>query len=197
MPSYEAALAAGGTTNGPPGVHEHYHPTCYAAFVHDPDGHNVEAVYRSAETRSRWDWLGAGVVAAIDELLSAGPASSRLETWSSRRRGNTEGTPLRARASTAGHPSSGDSFFLCGFRARVFPDVPALPASLLDGKEGSTVRVRQRGSNKDLQRGLLPSRPSISRSIRAVWGQILLSRLRARRRSPRARSPRSTRRRSG
>jgi hypothetical protein len=29
-----------------------------------------------------------------------------------------------------------DSFFLPGFRARVFPDVPALPVSLLDGKEG-------------------------------------------------------------
>jgi hypothetical protein len=67
MPSCEAALAAGGTTTALPGVREHYHPTCYAAFVHDPDGHNVEAVYRSAETRSRWDWLGAGVVAAIDE----------------------------------------------------------------------------------------------------------------------------------
>jgi hypothetical protein len=28
----------------------------------DPDGHNVEAVYRSAETRARWGWLGAGLV---------------------------------------------------------------------------------------------------------------------------------------
>jgi catechol 2,3-dioxygenase-like lactoylglutathione lyase family enzyme len=34
---YEAALAAGGTDNGPPGVREHYHPDYYAAFVHDPD----------------------------------------------------------------------------------------------------------------------------------------------------------------
>jgi hypothetical protein len=34
------------------------------------------------------------------------------------------------------------------FRARDFPALPALPASLLDGKEGSTVRVRQRASRK-------------------------------------------------
>jgi catechol 2,3-dioxygenase-like lactoylglutathione lyase family enzyme len=41
---YEAALAAGGTDNGPPGIREHYHPTYYAAFVLDPDGNNIEAV---------------------------------------------------------------------------------------------------------------------------------------------------------
>jgi catechol 2,3-dioxygenase-like lactoylglutathione lyase family enzyme len=41
---YAAALAAGGTDNGAPGVREHYHPTYYAAFVLDPDGNNVEAV---------------------------------------------------------------------------------------------------------------------------------------------------------
>jgi catechol 2,3-dioxygenase-like lactoylglutathione lyase family enzyme len=41
---HEAALAAGGTDNGPPGIREHYHPTYYGAFVIDPDGYNVEAV---------------------------------------------------------------------------------------------------------------------------------------------------------
>jgi len=41
---HAAALAGGGTDNGPPGLREHYHPTYYAAFVHDPDGNNVEAV---------------------------------------------------------------------------------------------------------------------------------------------------------
>lgn len=41
---YEAALAAGGRDNGPPGVREMYHPTYYGAFVFDPDGNNVEAV---------------------------------------------------------------------------------------------------------------------------------------------------------
>lgn len=42
---YAAAVAAGGTDNGPPGLRPHYHERYYAAFVLDPDGYNVEAVY--------------------------------------------------------------------------------------------------------------------------------------------------------
>ena len=38
---HRAALAAG---NGAPGLRPHYHPNYYAAFVLDPDGHNIEAV---------------------------------------------------------------------------------------------------------------------------------------------------------
>ncbi len=41
---YEAALAAGGKDNGPPGVRATYHAHYYGAFVLDPDGHNIEAV---------------------------------------------------------------------------------------------------------------------------------------------------------
>jgi catechol 2,3-dioxygenase-like lactoylglutathione lyase family enzyme len=41
---YKAAMKAGGTDNGPPGTRAEYHPTYYAAFVLDPDGHNLEAV---------------------------------------------------------------------------------------------------------------------------------------------------------
>src|SRR5689334_3590850 len=41
---HEAAVAAGGTDNGPPGVRAQYHPNYFGAFVHDPDGHNIEAV---------------------------------------------------------------------------------------------------------------------------------------------------------
>lgn len=41
---YAAAMAAGATDNGPPGVRPHYHQNYYGAFVRDPDGHNVEAV---------------------------------------------------------------------------------------------------------------------------------------------------------
>jgi catechol 2,3-dioxygenase-like lactoylglutathione lyase family enzyme len=41
---YRAALAAGGKDNGAPGLRPHYHPNYYAAFVLDPDGHNVEAL---------------------------------------------------------------------------------------------------------------------------------------------------------
>lgn len=46
---YTVALAAGGRDNGAPGLRPHYHPDYYAAFVLDPDGHNVEAVYVGKE----------------------------------------------------------------------------------------------------------------------------------------------------
>lgn len=46
---YDAAIAAGGKDNGPPGVREIYHPNYYGAFVLDPDGNNVEAVCHHAE----------------------------------------------------------------------------------------------------------------------------------------------------
>ena len=41
---YEAAVAAGGVDNGAPG-NRPYGEVYYAAFVFDPDGHNIEAVY--------------------------------------------------------------------------------------------------------------------------------------------------------
>ncbi|HFX0594336.1 TPA: VOC family protein [Pseudomonas aeruginosa] len=41
---YQAALNAGGTDNGPPGVRTRYHAHYYAAYVLDPDGVNVEVV---------------------------------------------------------------------------------------------------------------------------------------------------------
>jgi catechol 2,3-dioxygenase-like lactoylglutathione lyase family enzyme len=41
---HRAALAAGGKDNGAPGLRPHYGPNYYAAFVLDPDGHNIEAV---------------------------------------------------------------------------------------------------------------------------------------------------------
>jgi len=41
---HAAALAAGGTDNGRPGLRPHYHNDYYGAFFLDPDGHNIEAV---------------------------------------------------------------------------------------------------------------------------------------------------------
>jgi catechol 2,3-dioxygenase-like lactoylglutathione lyase family enzyme len=41
---YRAALAAGATPNGDPGLRPQYHPNYYGAFVIDPNGHNLEAV---------------------------------------------------------------------------------------------------------------------------------------------------------
>jgi catechol 2,3-dioxygenase-like lactoylglutathione lyase family enzyme len=46
---HAAALAAGGVDNGPPGYRR---PTCYSAFVIDPDGNNVEAIWQTERPRS-------------------------------------------------------------------------------------------------------------------------------------------------
>ncbi len=48
---YEAALAAGGRDNGAPGLRP-YHPDYYGAFVLDPDGNNIEAVFHGPHVRS-------------------------------------------------------------------------------------------------------------------------------------------------
>lgn len=48
---HRAGLAAGGTDNGPPGPRP-YHPGYYAAFLLDPAGNNIEAVYHGPATQS-------------------------------------------------------------------------------------------------------------------------------------------------
>jgi catechol 2,3-dioxygenase-like lactoylglutathione lyase family enzyme len=49
---HEVALRNGGTDNGAPGERAAYHPGYYAAFVLDPDGNNIEAVYHGEAERS-------------------------------------------------------------------------------------------------------------------------------------------------
>jgi catechol 2,3-dioxygenase-like lactoylglutathione lyase family enzyme len=46
---YEAAMAAGGSDNGAPGIRAHYHEHYYAAFVRDADGNNIEAVCQTPQ----------------------------------------------------------------------------------------------------------------------------------------------------
>ena len=41
---HAAAIEAGGTDNGAPGVRDVYHPNYYGGYVLDPDGNNIEAV---------------------------------------------------------------------------------------------------------------------------------------------------------
>jgi len=48
---YEAAIGAGGKDNGKPSP-RNYHPGYYGAFVFDPDGNNIEAVWHGAAKRS-------------------------------------------------------------------------------------------------------------------------------------------------
>lgn len=49
---HRAGLAAGGRDNGAPGERAQYHPGYYGAFLLDPDGNNVEAVYHGPATYS-------------------------------------------------------------------------------------------------------------------------------------------------
>ena len=49
---YHAGLAAGGRDNGAPGERANYHPGYYAAFLLDPDGNNIEAVFHGEARRS-------------------------------------------------------------------------------------------------------------------------------------------------
>lgn len=46
--AYEAALTAGGRDNGGPGYRANYGAGYYAAFAFDPDGHNIEMLFREA-----------------------------------------------------------------------------------------------------------------------------------------------------
>ena len=48
---HRAGLSAGGVDNGAPGARP-YHPGYYAAFLLDPDGNNIEAVYHGEAKRS-------------------------------------------------------------------------------------------------------------------------------------------------
>ena len=47
---YRAAMSAGAKDNGPPGLRPQYSGRYFAAFVLDPDGHNIEAVCHEAAT---------------------------------------------------------------------------------------------------------------------------------------------------
>ena len=46
---YHAALEAGAKDNGPPGIRPNYSGKYYAAYVLDPDGHNIELVYHEEQ----------------------------------------------------------------------------------------------------------------------------------------------------
>jgi len=46
---HRAALDAGGRDNGAPGLRPQYSGRYYAAFVLDPDGHNIEVVCHESE----------------------------------------------------------------------------------------------------------------------------------------------------
>ena len=77
---HAAALAAGGTDNGEPGLRPQYHQNYYGAFALDPDGNNAEAVYH-----------GAMQPAALGRLSSFGAARSRPRAGPGRASGGSAG----------------------------------------------------------------------------------------------------------
>jgi hypothetical protein len=105
---------------------------------------------------------------AARAVLSLGtPAAQERDTFD---RGNTEGTPARARASTRGHSFLGESSRFLLFRARRAPRVPALSASELNGKEGVDGSSPSESSKIPARRGfLLPAlvQPTTSLTRRA------------------------------
>jgi catechol 2,3-dioxygenase-like lactoylglutathione lyase family enzyme len=48
---HAAGLAAGGADAGAPGLRPDYHPAYYAAFLTDPEGNRVEAVWHHGDDR--------------------------------------------------------------------------------------------------------------------------------------------------
>lgn len=46
---HAAAVANGGSDEGPPGPRPHYHKNYYGAYVRDPDGNKIQAVCHRAE----------------------------------------------------------------------------------------------------------------------------------------------------
>ena len=52
---YNTALKVGGKDNGAPGYRPKYHVGYYAAFVLDPDGYNIEAVFDDLEKLRKSD----------------------------------------------------------------------------------------------------------------------------------------------
>lgn len=49
---HKTALENGGRDNGSPGERRKYHPGYYGAFVLDPDGNNIEAVFHGPAEKS-------------------------------------------------------------------------------------------------------------------------------------------------
>jgi catechol 2,3-dioxygenase-like lactoylglutathione lyase family enzyme len=77
---YNAALAAGGRDNGPPGIRAHYHPNYYGAFVLDPDGHNIEAVCHGpagAAAKAKRAAKGAGRASASEKKRAPAKRTAR------------------------------------------------------------------------------------------------------------------------
>jgi len=63
---YEAGLAAGGSSNGAPGLRPQYCSTYYGAYVLDPEGRNIEVVCTKPEILAEpWGYVGWGTTVVL------------------------------------------------------------------------------------------------------------------------------------
>jgi hypothetical protein len=105
--------------------------------------------------------------------LAWGSVLVTLATEASQIRGNTGGTPAQARASTPGHSSLADCSEFRAFFGRRDPRLPALPVSLLDGKEGVDGSSPSEGSAKAPQKGVSSfGCTSTISSVRWAWSPL-------------------------
>jgi catechol 2,3-dioxygenase-like lactoylglutathione lyase family enzyme len=126
---HAAAVAAGGSDNGPPGLRPDYGADYYAAFVHDPDGTNVEAVFRGTPPVSGLDHvsvgtadldaavafyetvlasLGHGVLRSFDDAVGFGVRGATL--WLARKEASRDAHL----AFSASSPTEVDAFWQAG-----------------------------------------------------------------------------------
>jgi catechol 2,3-dioxygenase-like lactoylglutathione lyase family enzyme len=77
---YRAALAAGATDNGAPGLRPHYHAHYYAAFIRDPDGHNIEAVTHTDPNAKPARARASAAKGAAKSKAKARPAAKKAKS---------------------------------------------------------------------------------------------------------------------
>ena len=100
---HAAAVAAGGKDNGPPGLRPHYHKNYYAAFVLDPEGHNIEVVtHAPPATRRAASGKSAGKRASAAKKPAKRGGAKRATTKPARKAAKstrgTAGKPAARRA---------------------------------------------------------------------------------------------------
>lgn len=109
---HAAALAAGGTDNGSPGLRPHYHKDYYGAFILDPEGHNIEAVThvpdaparrRAAGSRSAAKAGGKRAAKGAGKTARRAPAKKAPAKKVTAKRASPKGTS--ARRTTAKKPA--------------------------------------------------------------------------------------------
>ena len=87
---HAAALAAGGTDNGAPGVRADYHPHYYAAYIHDPEGNNIEVVCHDDPAAAKAAPVRAAGKRAAPKRAARKPAKAKKSPPKNNTKSNTK-----------------------------------------------------------------------------------------------------------